>query len=242
MTDGNDPMKKYFWQIVTTALAAAAIFAAYNVYYLSRQSKEVQIIVDSTSPLVSINPEASGHIQISYDGQLVTNVQLVQLRILNSGNQPIQTTDYSRPITISFSPDDKILDMSIINSEPSNIGMALSALTPYQANVLPVLLNSGDSVTIRFIVVETRTDPIVNHLHVDGRIVGIQQINLTSLPDTQSKTNVTLMYMAIISGLSTLVLAILTSSTILRSRPNKQEELLAEQIRMLKEFEDRRGH
>ncbi len=76
-------MKKYIWQIVTVLLAIAAIIAAYNIYYLSKPVKQLQIIIDTASKLVSIRPEATGTIQIFYNGEIVSNPQLFQIKIKN---------------------------------------------------------------------------------------------------------------------------------------------------------------
>lgn len=153
------------------------IYATYDVYNRSKPNKELQISVDAIIPLVDISPEAVDDITILYKGQPVKNVMLVQVKITNTGNQPITESDYVDPVSFTIASPSEIIDVSIINSVPSNIGLTINKISQYQADVTPVLLNPDDIVTARFAVLADNSDSILNDLHIDGRIVGLKSID-----------------------------------------------------------------
>jgi hypothetical protein len=189
-------------------LAFGAIFATYNVFYLSRPIKDLEISVDTTVSLVSVSPEAVGNIQVFYDGKEVKNVQLLQIIIKNRGNQPILESDFVRPITFSFESLDEIVDISVIESQPNNIGVMVNKINNYQANISPVLLNPGDTTKIRFIVIKANCDPIINNISIDGRIVGINNVKIT-VPEVPQSSKA--FYSVIIAGLLGIILTIISS-------------------------------
>jgi hypothetical protein len=212
-------MKKNLLQIITIVLALIAIGAAYNIYLISRPVKTIQIEIDTASPLVNVRPEASGTIQILYNGLSISNPELLQIKIKNTGNQPIVASDYSRPLLFSFEPQDQIISVSVVNSQPSNIDLTINKSAANQATVTPTLLNPGDIVTVRFIVAEYANDPIEDHFHFDGRIVGIQEIDFVSIPNQQqseSRTSLLLQWIAVLIGLIGLLIVIIERGKISR--------------------------
>lgn len=192
-------MKKYIWRIISALLAIAAIIAAYNIYFISRPVKALQIIIDTASQLVSIRPEATGSIQIVYNGKVVSNPQILQITIKNSGNQSIMANDYSTLLLFSFDQQDEIIDVSVINSQPSNIGMNVNKTSLYEATATPILLNPGDTVTVRFIVAESGNDSILSHFHIDGRIVGVKEVALVPQSD-QQQGNLPYLFLYFVQG------------------------------------------
>jgi hypothetical protein len=206
-------MKINILQLIGILVGIVAIIAAYNIFFLGRPLKALQIVIDTASPLVNIRPEASGTIQILYNGQAVTNPELLQIEIRNSGNQPILVSDYSRPLLFSFNPQDEIINVAIINSKPSNINLIISKASTdgYEASAIPTLLNPADVVTARFIVAEVGSDPILSHFHIDGRIAGVKEIALISQSDQQQPTSLQIVLNNIavssIAAISTLILA-----------------------------------
>jgi hypothetical protein len=171
-------VSKHFWQLVFAILGLLAIFATYNVFLLGRPTKALQVLVDAPVSLVDIRPEAAQDIEVLYRGESVANISLLQVRIKNSGNQPITEADFSRPISFRFAADDKLADVAITDSEPPNVGMVIRVTSDYEAEAEPALLNGGDLVAARFIVIRADSDPILDDFTVDGRIVGVRRIEV----------------------------------------------------------------
>ena len=168
--------------------AALAIYATYDVFNRSKPRKQLQIIVEATIPLVDINPEASDDITILYKNQPVDNVILLQIRLENTGNQPIVPDDYIEPVTFSFGPGSEIADLSITDMNPTNIGLVISKTSQYQAELAPVLLNPGDVAMVRFALLAEKIDSVIEDFQIDGRIVGVREVEL-ALPAENTTNN-----------------------------------------------------
>lgn len=176
----------YFWQIIGTVLALVAIFATYDVYNKNRPIKELQIVMDSSISLIDVKPEARQDIEIFYRGQKVQNINLLQLSIINRGNQPILKSDYSENLSFLFDEGTQIVDASKISSEPTNIEVLLN-VSNNQVVLSPILLNPEDSVKLRLLVISNNMSPTVIE-DIRGRIVGIKDLRILSKSE-KSKNN-----------------------------------------------------
>lgn len=170
-------LKKYFWQILSVTLGLIAIFATYNVYYLGKPRKEISIIAENLVPLVEVREEAIPDIQVFYRDEPVSNLYLYQLKIENTGNQPISEEDYSQPISFSFPKSFQIVDISITDTQPRNIGMEIIKLSENEAVASKSLLNPDDIVSIKIILIGIDNNITEDILLVDGRIKGVKGIN-----------------------------------------------------------------
>jgi hypothetical protein len=172
----------YFWQLLSTLLALVAIFATYNVFFLQREKKELQIVTSQPISLVDVKPEAKSDIQVLYKNEPVTSLYLYQVQIVNSGNQPIIEGDYSREVTLSFPTKYQIVDVAISSAEPPNIGLSVEKTAENRARIIPALLNPKDTVSVRFILLgnDSSNTMAEGELKVDGRIVGVNNIQIIS--------------------------------------------------------------
>ena len=181
-------LRKYLWQFLGALLALGAIFSTYDVFIRSRPVKELQVILNSASPLVSEKPltpgnfPASSSMRLTFNNNVVSNAILYHVTVKNTGNQPIVESDYSKPLVFSFMPKDEILELAITESIPSNIGMIINKTSTYQAAADPVLLNPGDTVSINFIVAIPEDVSLIERLQIGGRIVGVKEIKLVTSP------------------------------------------------------------
>jgi hypothetical protein len=181
-------IRRYLWQFLGALLALGAIFSTYDVFMRSRPVKELQVILNSASPLVRSKPLIPGHIQTSssvqltFNNNVISNAAIYQVTVKNTGNQPILESDYNQPLAFYFTPKDVILEIAVTASDPANIGMILNQTSTYQAEADPVLLNPGDTVSINFIVTTPDDTSLIDHFHVNGRIVGVKEIKLVPSP------------------------------------------------------------
>jgi hypothetical protein len=181
-------LRKYLWQFLGALLALGAIFSTYDVFIRSRPVKELQVILNSASPLVSEKPltpdnlPTSSSMQLTFNNNVVSNAILYHVTVKNTGNQPILESDYSKPIVFNFMPKDEILELAVTESIPPNIGMIINKTSTYQATADPVLLNPGDTVSINFIVAIPEDVSLIERLQIGGRIVGVKEIKLVTSP------------------------------------------------------------
>jgi hypothetical protein len=178
-------LRRYFWQLLGTILALLAILATYDVFFRGRPSKNLQVVLQAPASLVTIRPEATADIEVLYKGQKVGSASVLQARIENSGNQPILDSDYTRPVTFSFSPEHEIADVAIANSDPPNVGMQVTKTSKSQAEASRTLLNPQDSVTVRFITISASNKAVLDGFSVDGRIVGVRGLKV-GMPTQES--------------------------------------------------------
>jgi hypothetical protein len=94
---------------------------------------------------------------------------LLELRLANRGNTPILPTDYIEPVTIRFPEHVGILSAEVAHTKPDNLKVEL--LLDGLLELQPILLNDGDSVTIRFLLAGAG-----GQFTVTGRIAGVNRI------------------------------------------------------------------
>jgi hypothetical protein len=158
------------WQFVGAALAVIAIVVSIILFFVQRRRKALTYEIVSHTSVLSVAEEVAGKLQILFQGEPVRKVHLLVLRLTNTGSIPITSGDYEREVRFSFSGDTKILTTEVSETSPDNLGASV-VVDDRTITLKPVLLNSGDSITIKSLVSQSSDDVIV-----DGRIVGVRQI------------------------------------------------------------------
>jgi len=162
----RDPL----WQFIGVVVAIC-IFIAF--YLLQRNYKELSYEIIFNSPLLSSSKELEGKIQITFDGKPVSNIQLVEIKLINSGNVPITKADYEREVIFNFGDKAKILTADVAKTEPNSIKIWTHLLYANNfASFNGVLLNPGDKIFFKFLLTEFDGRIIINN-----RISGIKDIN-----------------------------------------------------------------
>jgi hypothetical protein len=164
------------WQFVGAVVSIIAILVAYNLFFLEREIKALQIVILASSSLVEVEPSITQDIKISYRNQPVSDLSLIQVKVENIGNQAIRGRDYEQPIKFVFPPESKIVEAAVSESNPPNIGMTVQ-MEENIATLSPVLLNAGDRAIFRFLVVNMPSDFNEQPFQITGgRIAGVKNI------------------------------------------------------------------
>jgi hypothetical protein len=153
----NDILRDNIWQFVSVIVGIIAIFVAYDIFFRDREVKALQIVILASSSLVEVEPSIAQDIEISYRNQAVNNLSLIQVKVENIGNQVIRGGDYEQPIKFVFPSESKIVEAAVSESNPPNIGMTVQTEENI-ATLSPALLNAGDRVILRFLVVDMPSD------------------------------------------------------------------------------------
>ena len=162
----RDPL----WTFVGVIFALLAVVVTISIFLAQRKKKRLSYEITSNTQLLGVKEEIQGKVKVLYEGNEVKNVHLLTLKFTNSGNQPISSNDYERPLNISVNNEATILTYEIIDEEPENLGAEFSQ----QGNTLtlsPLLLNSKDSFSIKALVSDLEGRP-----EIDGRINGVKSI------------------------------------------------------------------
>jgi hypothetical protein len=124
------------WEFLTrndarNAIAIAAILisatVAISLYRLSRRRKSIVYEFLSMTRLLSMQEEIAGRVRILVDGVDVQDVGLVQIRIVNTGTDPIRAADYVRPISFSVDEGVRIVEAEIADKKPESIDATIAA-------------------------------------------------------------------------------------------------------------------
>jgi hypothetical protein len=120
--------------------------------------------------LVSIEEAVKERVKILLDDKPVQDICLVAVRILNSGNLPIVSADYERQVSLCFSENTRIISAEVSETKPNSLQATIS-LEKTKVVLAPVLLNSGDSITLKMLV-----NQFDGKISVYGHIVGVKDI------------------------------------------------------------------
>lgn len=125
-----------------------------------------------------MHQEFTGHIQILFDGAPVEGVGLIFVTIRNSGNEPIRREDFDEPLCIRLGGTTQIISTEITRRIPPDLPVEFRLERTEQPSVFgqeltvaPLLLNSGDSMTIKLLITNYRNVEAV----ITGRILGISR-------------------------------------------------------------------
>lgn len=166
----RDPM----WQFIGVVIGIIALIITF-LFWKQRQRKALSYEILSNTPLLSIEEKIKGKLQIIFDGNSVENVHLIEVKLVNSGNEPIKPSDYERPINLTFGEDSRVLTSEVIETIPDNLKMELYT-DEKSVKLSPILLNGGDSFTLKMIVSQFKIGD--DDIKVDGRIAGVKKITL----------------------------------------------------------------
>ena len=132
--------------------------------------KAISWEIISNTPLLSVDEEIRGNIQVLFDGKPVQDAQLIIVEIINSGNVSIKSTDYDRPINLDFGENAHILTAEVTETTPDNLDVSIN-IEGTKVLLNPTLMNGKDSITIKAIVGQFN-----DQITVEGRIVGVKEV------------------------------------------------------------------
>lgn len=141
------------------------------VYFLQRRRRELsyqQII----TPML---PQQRQALEQFLNMKLPDAYEVV-LKLVNSGNLPIRSKHFASPVTVVFDKSTQVWGSGITETEPASAQSTTTLTTVTgsrgtEATLKLLLLNPGDSVTMKFMV-----DHFDRRVAIDGRIVGVKEI------------------------------------------------------------------
>ena len=161
-----------FWSIVVSTLA---IISSFGIYFLQRKKRRLAYWVLTDTPLLSVDEEIKGKIEIKYDGRKIQNIHLLILSLENIGNDPVASKDFEKPIMFSF-PRSEILSIEITALSPNNF-LPIIDHDDTTITIHPLLFNRKDY--IEWKVLFTKYGKEIN---VYSRIVGVNGIQKVRKP------------------------------------------------------------
>jgi hypothetical protein len=145
------------------------VIAAVWIYRLQQNKKSLSYEILASNALLTASEEIRGRIKISFDRKPVQNVYLLVMKFTNDGNVPILPSDFYENIKINFGEQTQILSGDVVEHYPETFE-PLTVIEGISLSILPTLINSHDSFTIKFLLAQyTKDGP-----KVTGRIAGVK--------------------------------------------------------------------
>ena len=164
----RDPM----WQFIGALFTIIAVIFTVLFFKMQHRHKALSYKILSYTPLV-IKDVIGEKLQILFEGKPVEDVYLSIIKIYNSGNTPIVSNDYERPINLYFGENSQILTNEVIEKNPDNLEVT-THIEGTKVMVDPLLLNKKDCITLKIIF--SQSDESINNINIYGRIVGVKEI------------------------------------------------------------------
>jgi hypothetical protein len=165
-----DTLRDPIWQFVGAVLALAAIFLSVLFFIWQRNKKELRYSVIYQTSLFSVDKGIEDRLKVYLHNSLVTSLDLIVLRVYNSGNTPILTSDYDQPIQFRFGDNAQVYAAEISETNPKGI-----PVTPdkgvNEVTLIPFLMNKKDSIVLKVWVVGYD-----GNVDISGRVSGIKEI------------------------------------------------------------------
>lgn len=136
------------WNVLATLFAAVAILFSFWLYRRQRTRKSLAYEVKQIE-LVSVHQAAPrGRIKILFDDEEIGRVHLVEARIENNGNVAVEPEDFEKAIAIDLGEGASALTVDVTKVAPEDLEVETQAHKS-QVEVQPLLLNPGDSLTLK---------------------------------------------------------------------------------------------
>ncbi|MBX9690360.1 MAG: hypothetical protein K2X27_26840 [Candidatus Obscuribacterales bacterium] len=158
-----------------------AITVTIILWVLNQKRKELSFQIVKRQSLFMLKGEAKKHLRVYFADNLVEDLQIIVVKVMNTGHLPINSGEYQGKLSINTGPGSTVLMGSVIESNPADLdernpqkGADNSIIEGLQADRLflrPLLLNAGDSYCIQLIAKN-----ISGRISLSGHIQGIKSI------------------------------------------------------------------
>ncbi|MGE7586478.1 hypothetical protein [Peribacillus sp. NPDC101480] len=172
--------------LIPIILTAISVTVSIILWRKGRSRKALSYDIISSTSLLKKHDELGKKFKIFFeDKEIKENVLLVLLKIINTGNVPIEEKDFNQDITIETN-NSKILIAEVKETTPKNLRVSINNLGAGLVVVSPLLLNSKEEMIIKLLVKSSDETPFnKDELRVASRIVGVSEI--TKVKQSRSK-------------------------------------------------------
>ena len=136
-------------------------------YFLSRTNKRLDCKI-SNNTIIDITKKhpVDSKLVILYNKERISKLDLVNIKLYNTGNVPISSRDFETDIIINFNSSARTFEPRAIKNKYS-INPEIIAHNN-TISIKPFLLNKGESIEIQTII----SGYIKNDISIDSRILG----------------------------------------------------------------------
>ncbi len=170
------------WKYLLTIIAAiAGVLVPVLIWRADLSSKAVAVRIASQTQLQPKSAAPLTTLHVTVGGVPLKDPYLTVFTITNSGDRPIQATDFEGPIQILGTGATKLALLQAGESKPDGI-VAEAVLSDGVAALKPLLLNPGDELSIAIV-----TSDGLPTFFTRGRIAGVKEIEFDSRSATDKQ-------------------------------------------------------
>lgn len=175
----RDPVWQFVGVVVAIMLAVVSTLVAYDILYRSQAGPELTVRVSRKVEIVARHPDYESELEVLYRGEKVEDVSAFYLLLQNTGTSAIRPGDYIYPIRLSVEPPAEIASIEIFDQKPSGLDLSFTQTLTNAIELSQSLLNAGDAVEFRVIVINDSSPGLMPSLLSAGRIVGVNEITIS---------------------------------------------------------------
>jgi hypothetical protein len=165
-------LRDAIWQFIGAILALIALIVTIVLYRKQRAKKLLVWDGRSIVSLLSVHESLENELQITYRGHEVKEAYMASIAVANEGNVPITREDYDNAITLTLSGGGDAVSFDVTND---NIKLNGHLEEGGVIRVDPFLLNSGERVNVRLIIIGHMPKIDVKARIIGGSIIEIEQ-------------------------------------------------------------------
>jgi hypothetical protein len=184
--DRNQKPLITFEKGISIATLMISILVAYHIYFMQRPAKALEIVLTDYQHLRDVKNNSIVGTLILNGETLSGDLYYVAAKVVNSGNQPIEESDFRTPLVFTLPPNATVLKAVVDRSYPDGINAQIT-FDQNTVTLSPLLLNPDDQVVIQFSVAVAVTvknkdeDPLpLTTFKPTARIKGISNIRFSN--------------------------------------------------------------
>lgn len=159
-----------YW--LTLSVTVVGVLATVWIWQSELVSKSLHFEMASQTALQATTSQALKGVKLSVDGVDVVSPFITVLKLAHDGSRPIQSADFEGPIKIIAEHPATVLKAEVTEVNPKDLQPAVH-VDGGIISISPLLLNSGDTVTVAVI-----TSGSAPKFSVRSRIAGIPSIKI----------------------------------------------------------------
>jgi hypothetical protein len=170
--------KELLWAALgAIASVVAVILTVYGFYFTHHEAtKELEGTVLARSQILNSElHQRPNDVRLLYKNREISNASIFQVRLRNSGAQPIAATEIEQPIQINLIGATDIISATVISQRPPDLPVTAEARSPASVILSKTLLNPDDTFIVEIVTISSPSIP-TDISGISGRIAGVRSI------------------------------------------------------------------
>lgn len=152
-----------------TILALIAILVTYLLFKKQQKITELSY-TEEISSLFNVKDVIKSDLKVYYKEELVKSMHLVKIKLMNTGNTDIASSDFEQELNIMFNDGSEIMNVQITEITPDSLEINYDIQKRNNLIFTPLLLNTKDGFLIQSLIRN------YTNYSIKGRIKGVKTV------------------------------------------------------------------